>query len=397
MPKLLKNHIINAAVALLTLFLYSIGFSATLQCHQLFNKTLSQPYQEKFIATENSTNILHKLYKLTTSNPTSRRKETKNTLLTSTYQKIRDELQLNLAKEGITIGVRDAVKKGFRNVTKTEYTRQIKFPKNFAQKFGLNVENDVSGVFRKRKYGLVPQTAQVHPNSMLISEFTQDYSFYEFKFKDPDFENSILKPRAYMKDTTFDRLTTQKITSTELQEMISDTLSLKPNQSLSREEVVTFIEFILSFKKSDFNFEFVLETFYERLSEFVRFMNSKSHQIFEIQITQDSFISASRKNIVGNYEPVVAHNADMLVIETKTPVDQSKIQLPSAKDDFANQKKTIQTLQEIPGFNYYLEFQNALTTQHVSSALVNNQVVIYQANKGKKGLLKSVDVLSDLN
>lgn len=388
--KLFKNYIAMTIIGLSVVTVQSQSFAAAAQCNQLFESKAIQPYQEHFQASQESTNLLYKIFKKTTSNPTNRRKETKNTLRTSTYQKIYDRLSLNLASEGMTIGIRDTVVKGFRNVTKTLYSRQIRFSAESALRAGFRQDQEVRGVIRQRKYGQVKNDQAVKLENMITSDFTQDYSFFEVKFKDPEFENSVLKPRAYMADATYKRIISEKLTESEKNKILAEILSLKPNKSLTHEEVSTFVELIISLKDSNFNFEPVLVSFYNRVSKFVRFMSQTTQNIFEIQITEDTFVSAYRRTTNDKYELVNAHNDDTVVIETKVPVDQIGLVLPNPKADYRDQKSLIQKLADVPGYQYFLQFQSDLLASHVYSAIVNDQVINYTPNTGKKGLLQSV-------
>jgi len=366
------------------------------QCSQLF-VAAKEPYQEYYQAKQSTADILFKIFKKTTSNPTNRRQESKNTVKGIDYNSVYQNLVTKLAIEGITVGIRDAITAGYNNVTKTFYSRQIRFSPSMVQKAGFSTHKEIRGVIRQRKYGLVKTDQKIALKNMIVSDFTQEYSFYEFKFKDPEFENSVLKPRAYIADLTYKRLVREKISNEDKNQIILDILKLKPNKSLTVDEVTTFVDLLLSLKDAEFNFDPVLVSFYNRTSKSVRFMNDKTKDIFEVQITEDSFVSAYRQTQNQKFEPVLAHNDDTVVIETKVPVDQLYLKLPDARADYIYQKQSIKDLELVPGFKAFLEFKADLANSHVESAIVNNHVIIYQANKGKKGLLQSVNAFSTEN
>ena len=141
--KLFKNYIAVAIIGLSAFTIQSNSYAGSLQCYQLFDSKAHHPYQEHFIASQKSADVLFNIFKKTTSNPTNRRKETKNTLRSSDYQKIYDRLSLNLATEGITAGVRDAIVNGYHNVTKTLYSRQIRFSAELVKKAGFKQDQEI--------------------------------------------------------------------------------------------------------------------------------------------------------------------------------------------------------------------------------------------------------------
>lgn len=375
-----------------------------LECEQLFitqpnpqhlQDKLSEksPYQDIFNASLRSTETLFKIFKKTTSNPTNRRQETKNVIQQKDYKNILNTLILQLATEGITLGLRDAETQGYQNVTQTQYSRQIRFKPQFVERSGFATTKEIRGVFRQRKYGLVDNQKSISIPNFIVSPTTKDYSFFEFKFDDPEYQDSVLKPRVYMADTVFKKLTQESVSVKELNHIIDDIASLKPNQSLLREDVAHFIQFILDIRSSQFNFDPVFVSFYNRTSRFARFMNAEDKQVFEVQITEDQFISAFRKNKQNKFEQVTAYNDNTLVIETKVPVNQSSLRLENTRLDYQSQSYLTRALRLVPGYRFFLEFQSSLLKHHLYEDDVMTQKVYYKPNSGKKGLLEKVSVI----
>lgn len=281
---------------------------------------------------------------------TAARTEEKYTLSKDTFARLQQEFKQNIesALPAYQLTHRDAQKPGFKNITWTAYSNRFKLL--------LNDGRRITGKIRVRKYGFIADTETVTKNNFRPLESLKDISFFEFKIQNPDFENSVLKPRIQIYDQDANLLLDPHLTVEQRQAIKSRTLDLNikktPEQQVISDLTVEYMLLAIQSLHSHSNkFTPEFETLYERTSYVIPLIDPQTQARHEIQITIDENITTS--SLLYNKDSKAYVTIDPIVVaEVKIPIPLQK----DFKDNDAAQASEIPGVAEVNTFLEKMRF-----------------------------------------
>jgi len=337
---------------------FSLGAQAKgLSCHQAHlveehvAEVLTQKQSKKFMkATEPDRN-----------STLAARVEKKFALVTETSDRLLQRFKsgIELAIPGFKLLNRDAQVKGKRNVTWTAYSNRFKLVLADGRKLTAKI--------RVRKYGLIDIAKEVSKANFEVLEWMKDSSFFEFKIENPDYDNSVLKPRMLIKDADANLLLDPQITKLQIAEIFARTKSLNPKKTAEEQQTIDetifyMLQAIRGLHKKGSLFQPEFETIYERVSYVIPVTAKDTGITYEIQITVDGDIIA--------YSILNQRSADIYEHSPEAvAVNEIKIPIPLIEQYI----KTGQ-VDQIPGLAIVLDF---------ISTLEFNSLKNFQSNSGK--------------
>jgi len=219
--------------------------------------------------------------------------------------------------KGFILVNRDPITKGYRNVTLTNYSNRFKLTLDSGQKIVAKI--------RLRKYGLISNKKEVSLENFSPIESMKDVSYLEFKIENPEYENSVLKPRIKIYDKDAELLQDPDLKKSKYYEIAHRCMELNKTddpaqQEITNQTVALMIRAIRGLHKKDsiFNMEYV--TLYERTSYKAPIQDQETGESYEIQITIDENISA--RSLSFDYEASNYSNQPekIVVTELKLPI-----------------------------------------------------------------------------
>lgn len=288
--KNLKLLLLNIAIILISSNAYSAVrcenlFLTQKQFAALFNpEKLSVKQSQKMI----DATIPEKESGSTTGDRTEYKFTLSKEVLSKKLKAFKNAIEAEVA--GFILNNRDPVVKGFRNVTLTKYSKRFKLTLESGQKIVAKI--------RLRKYGLISNSEEVSVGNFNPIESMKDVSYLEFKIENPDYENSVLKPRIKIYDADAELLQNPNLKSDTYYEIAHRCMELNKTEDPAQQEITNkTVSLMLNAihglhkKGSQFKMEYV--TLYERTSYKAPIQSQVNGETYEIQITIDENISAS--------------------------------------------------------------------------------------------------------
>lgn len=307
---------------------------------------------------------------------TGARKEDKWTVLTTFIEKKIRDLATSLAHFQISIEARDKQTPGKKNVTDTVYLSRFSIKASEFVKFGFKIadkykNNEISKFtfkIRIRKYGVIDNKKSIDFTNIEYASFTQNHSFVEFKFANPEHEGAVFKPRIYMSDAHIQLLGTPDFL-TQFEQIKAETLNLAPNKD-SQQSAIAMLDFFKEAQNNQYSFKPLMRNLYERTSYAINFtqtnpIQSVAPKKFQIQMTVDNSItSVVYGDSDAQPQSLNAYAPEHSVVEIKTPVEFVGIQLPHNPFQSTVDSQNFFSLQQIPGYETFLNFVEDLSENH---------------------------------
>lgn len=359
----------------LLILLSTLSLQASRQCVDLFPTHLSETerllLQPEILSVKQSS-LFMSASKSGEATTTSARVESKFTLAQQNINRLLKNLKQQIETEipGFKLINRDALTPGRRNMTWTGYSNR----------FSLSVDGrKLMAKIRVRKYGLIDVNAEVTKDHFEPIQSMKDMSYFEFKIENPDYENSVLKPRILIKDADANLLLQKNLRAEELLEIKNRCFELnKLEDAKAFESIKLTIEaMILAIRELHTNqslFRPEYETLYERVSYKIPLTNKTTKENYEIQITLDEDILA--RSILFNYEAQSYKNSVEKVIVTEVKIPISLTELLQNKN-----------LEQVDGLNAVVSFLDAIET-HSLENFTNNSGKLFHLIQELKQFLK---------
>lgn len=218
---------------------------------------------------------------------------------------------------GFILTNRDPLTSGYRNVTLTTYSNRFKLKLESGQRIIAKI--------RLRKYGLISNKKEVSAENFKPIEGMENVSFLEFKIQNPEYENSVLKPRIKILDTDAKALQNSELSAVEYAEIVQRAMALnvaktEVEQKTVNQTVILMIRAIRGLHKKDSPFNMEYETLYERTSYKAPIKDLETNETYEIQITVDENISASSLSFDYAAKSYKNQPEKISVTEVKVPI-----------------------------------------------------------------------------
>lgn len=274
-----------------------------------------------------------------------------------------ESLKTSLQKLGQTFSLqaRDSVAPGTKNVTVTEYLNILNFP--FDDK-SLGVK------IRFRKYGTIDQSLDNRIENVRVIPALQEVSWVEFKIDHPDFENSVLKPRALMRDADIAKIGTPAFTKS-FDQILDQTVRLNAKSQSGKQTALEIQKVLMELHAAQVPLKKDSQTIYERTSFAIPVENPIAGKVYEIQITIDEGI------LLFSYP----HQMHIDAYKSEKPLTVVEVKIPVEMLDSKTQAFKEELLAQIPSLSAIQTFINDLTTAQAPG---------YTANKGKQSLIKDL-------
>ncbi len=369
----------NNILWLTFILVVSFRTSAAPTCESFFltKKEFRQAFDPEVLSKKQSKKMLESTVpEKKAGSTTADRAEFKFTLTKeSMLNKIRQfKKAIELEIANFTLVNRDVLTAGFKNVTYTAYSNRFKLTLKNGEKLTAKI--------RVRKYGLIANELEVSKENFNAIESMKDISFFEFKIENPDFDNSVLKPRMKIKDSDADALLNPNLTKDQYAEIRQRCIELNKMDSIEKqttmEETITLmLAAIRGIHKKESFFAPEYETIYERVSYKIPLKDLETGKSYEVQITLDDDISATSVGL--NYTtPMYSSQIEKVTVgEVKLPVPL--LQLLSKGGNAADLQQLAKTLrasdfERYPGLNAVMNLLQSLSFNGLKN---------FQENHGK--------------
>lgn len=306
------------------IFVLSLSFeiSAAIRCENIFlskaefqtqfdPENLSVKQSKKFLDSA----LPEKESGSTTGDRTEYKFTLSKTVLTEKLKAFKKAIESEIPE--FTLTNRDPITPGYKNITLTTYSNRFKLK--------LASGQNIVAKIRLRKYGLIPNRKDILVENFKAIEGMQDVSFLEFKIQNPEYENSVLKPRIKILDQDAEALQNSELTANEYTQIEQRCITLNPMKDSAQQEVTNqtitlMLRAIRGLHKKDSLFDMEYETLYERTSYKAPIKNSETNETYEVQITLDENISA-RSFSFGYEAPNYKNQPEKIVVaEVKVPI-----------------------------------------------------------------------------
>ena len=262
---------------------------------------------------------------------------------------------------GFTLVNRDVRTPGFKNVTYTAYSNRFKLTFKNGKKLTSKI--------RARKYGLIADDLEVNKENFDPIKGMENVSFFEFKIENPDFDNSVLKPRMKIKDDDANALLNPNLTKAQYAEIHERCVELNKMDTVEKqitmdETITLMLAAIRGIHKKESFFAPEYETIYERVSYKIPIIDTATGKSYEVQITLDDDVSAT--SVGFNYTtPMYAGQVEKVTVgEVKLPIPL--LQLLSKGGNAADLKLLAKSLtssdyQRFPGLKAVMDLLQTLS------------------------------------
>lgn len=321
--RILLLFVVQAAV-----FFTSMEAYSAIRCENLFlsKKEFKSQFEPVKLSEKQSDKFLDATVpEKESGSTTADRTEYKFTLVKETLSRKIKEFKKAIEAEipGFILTNRDPITRGYRNVTLTTYSNRFKLKLSSGQKIVAKI--------RLRKYGLISKRKEVSVENFKPIEGMEDVSFLEFKIQNPEYENSVLKPRVKILDSDAEKLHDPNLSAYEYSEILQRTIALNPAKGKTTEETseaqktinetaFLMLRAIRGLHKKDSPFNMEYQTLYERTSYKAPIKDAETGETYEVQITIDENISA--QSISFDYSATSYTDApdNIAVTEVKLPI-----------------------------------------------------------------------------
>lgn len=401
MENFIKKSILFVGLLVLTFNQHT--YAGTIRCEDLFtlqsytqnHQQLDNPFEKSELDAQASFMLFNTVKQIRNST-TSNRVENKFVLRSTQVNKEIENLAANLLEKNILVKLRDQVISGRKNVTHTFYFNRFAFKvsdfTHILQTEGfdtskINNKNDTATLgIRVRKYGTIKESENIDFEKIEYAEITKESSFLELKFENIEIENSVFKPRAYVPDYIINSIGTENFVKNfdDYKKIILKSKVNEPNQ----ESVNAMLDFILRVQKDltkkNVTLQPISENLYERKSYTVDFVSKEvlKPKAYQIQMTVDNEI---QMRFIGEENKIMAYRPDVSVVEIKTPVEISNLNLETDHSF-------------IFGYEDFLNFKKRIVDNHLKTYRMNSGKMFHakaawlNSNKAKS---KSIEILTN--
>lgn len=345
------------------LFIYQSQLLAANACIDYFTV---QAHEKEKLGNKVSTQFM-KAAAVDSSSTTAARAEIKYTESKMVVDKLVADFKRKIEEEipGYKLENRDAKTPGFRNITWTGYSNRFKLR--------FKDGKDLTAKIRVRKYGHIAESTTVAKENFKPLEWMNEVSFFEFKIENPEYANSVLKPRILIRDADADLLLNPNISKEDYAAILQRTIAVNTKkdpeaQRIASETATEMIEAIRLIHKKDNRFVPEFETLYERTSYVVPIIDPRTNNKVDIQITIDEDIS-TYSNLQQRYSTVYQTIDPVAVTEIKIPIPL----LGVFKDAAAAQASGIPGMVTIYNFVQRLKFNSLKEFQENSGKLFHTR------------------------
>jgi hypothetical protein len=274
-----------------------------------------------------------------------------------------EKLQEALKKLGTSFELksRDAIKPGTKNVTVTHYLNVLKFDYK-GQELQVKI--------RFRKYGTIKAGLVNTPENVEINPEMKDVSFLEFKIDHPDFENSVLKPRALVNDADINMIGTPEFVK-NFSQILNRAIEKNSKSAESIETTTKMQQLLKRLHEEGVPLKRDSRTIYERTSYALPIKSEANKKSYEVQITIDEGI------LLYSYP----HNKTVDAYKSEKPLTVVELKIPVEMVDRTTKGFDQTMLKAIPLLNTIQTFLNDLTQAQAPG---------YEANKGKQSLIRGL-------
>lgn len=346
-----RNHFNSILVQIAILVLSSHFASAeTNKCSDLFTSNKSD--LEATVLSKKESDAVNRTaqHEKKVASTTGDRAEYKFTTTLMTIQQLTEIFKKKIEADlpGYTLAARDKIKPGFKNITWTAYSNRFAVISPSGKVIILKV--------RLRKYGWIQNGVAISKENLELIPGMKDHSWLEFKIENDEIENSVIKPRVMISDADAQRLLDPKLTAFEFSQiqarMEQANLSQDPAQnSMTKETIRLMLGTFAEMKVHESKLIPQFETIYERASFKVPLKNSKTGELYEVQMTIDTNVSVIETATGKKAKAYSESPIPIAVIEFKIPTNLGQLIKSGLTQEVPGLDTIIKYMAEVQGFS----------------------------------------------